>query len=168
MGLLIPRDICICYRTISYRDLMATQLPLDTQWCVQVGATPRTANVVLDFLHIPFGPCVISLRYPDHTISGIFGHLSAQTWTHATSFYGVSWKRSYFRGNLLLSWNWEQWWYSRPTRSKKTCVPVSSQTSVLDFMKLLHKLDVYWTRVIMRKLSKHLKGRSILSVTYSQ
>jgi hypothetical protein len=44
--------------------LIATGLPFDTQWFMQDGATPHTANAVLDVLHETFGPRVISHRYP--------------------------------------------------------------------------------------------------------
>jgi hypothetical protein len=45
---------------------MATQLPISTQWFMQDGATPHTANVMLDFLNIIFSPRVMSHRYPKH------------------------------------------------------------------------------------------------------
>jgi hypothetical protein len=47
----------------SVLQLIATGLPLNTQWFVQDGATPHTANVAnvfLDFLHDTFGPRVIT------------------------------------------------------------------------------------------------------------
>jgi hypothetical protein len=40
-------------------QLLATELPVDTQKCMQDGAVPHTANVVLDFLTV-FGDCVMS------------------------------------------------------------------------------------------------------------
>jgi hypothetical protein len=54
-------------------QLIATGLPLNIQWFMQDGATPHTANTVLDFLHENFGPCVISHRYPDR-------HACRQLW----------------------------------------------------------------------------------------
>ncbi|PSN56450.1 hypothetical protein C0J52_08367, partial [Blattella germanica] len=43
-------------------QLLATALPINTQWFKQDGARPHTANNVLDFLHEIFGTRVISLR----------------------------------------------------------------------------------------------------------
>jgi hypothetical protein len=34
-------------------------------WFMQDGATQHTANIILDFLHGPFGPRVMSGLYPD-------------------------------------------------------------------------------------------------------
>jgi hypothetical protein len=45
-------------------QLTATGLPTNTQWFMQDGARPHTANVVLDFLYVTFGPRVISHRFP--------------------------------------------------------------------------------------------------------
>jgi hypothetical protein len=42
--------------------LLATDLPLQTQWFVQDGARPHTANVVLHFLHDTFDLCAILLK----------------------------------------------------------------------------------------------------------
>jgi hypothetical protein len=41
-------------------QLIATELPINTQWFMQDGARPHTANVVLDFLYESFGLRVIS------------------------------------------------------------------------------------------------------------
>jgi hypothetical protein len=41
-------------------QLIATGLPLNTQWYMQDEAILQTANVVSDFLHDTFGPSVIS------------------------------------------------------------------------------------------------------------
>jgi hypothetical protein len=40
--------------------LLATVLPLQTQWFMQDGARPQTPNAVSDFLHDTFDSCVIS------------------------------------------------------------------------------------------------------------
>jgi hypothetical protein len=45
--------------------LLATGLPLQTQWFMQHGPRPHTANVVLDFPHDTFDSHVISNRIPD-------------------------------------------------------------------------------------------------------
>jgi len=39
-------------------------LPLHTQWFMQDGVVPHIANIVLH-LNTVFGPCVMSIRYPD-------------------------------------------------------------------------------------------------------
>jgi hypothetical protein len=52
-------------RNIFVLRLLATGLPLQTQWCMLAGARPHTANVVLDFLHDNFASRVISNRFPD-------------------------------------------------------------------------------------------------------
>jgi hypothetical protein len=46
--------------------LLATGLPLQTQWFMENGARPHIANVVLDFLHDTIDSCVISNRFSDH------------------------------------------------------------------------------------------------------
>jgi hypothetical protein len=45
-------------------ELVATQMPLHTQWFMQDGATPHTANKALNFLQNTFGALIISHRYP--------------------------------------------------------------------------------------------------------
>jgi hypothetical protein len=49
---------------------LATRLPLHTQWFMQDGARPHTANVVLDFLHDTFDSRVISNRFRDRFATG--------------------------------------------------------------------------------------------------
>jgi hypothetical protein len=44
---------------------LATDLPLQTQWFMQDGARPHTANVVLNFLHETFDSYVNSNRFPN-------------------------------------------------------------------------------------------------------
>jgi hypothetical protein len=44
--------------------LLATGLPLQTQWFMQEEARPHTENVVSDFLHDNFDSLVISNRSP--------------------------------------------------------------------------------------------------------
>jgi hypothetical protein len=51
-------------------QLLATGLPLQTQWFMQDGARPYTENVVLEFLHDTFDSRVISNRFPDRFICG--------------------------------------------------------------------------------------------------
>jgi hypothetical protein len=55
---------------------MAEGLCLPAQWFVQDGATLQTANVMLDFFNIVFGPCVMPNRYLDCHNCSKFGHLS--------------------------------------------------------------------------------------------
>jgi hypothetical protein len=45
--------------------LLAAGLPLQTQWSMQDGARPHTANVVLDYLHDTFDLRVISNQIHD-------------------------------------------------------------------------------------------------------
>jgi hypothetical protein len=45
--------------------LLATGLPLETEWFMQAGARPHTANVVLDFLRDIFKRRIISNRFPE-------------------------------------------------------------------------------------------------------
>jgi hypothetical protein len=52
-------------RNTSAPHLLATGLPLQTQWFMQDGARLHTANVVSDFLHDTFDSHVISNRFPD-------------------------------------------------------------------------------------------------------
>jgi hypothetical protein len=59
-------------------QLSANGLPLHTQWFMQDGAAPHTANSVLD-LNTVFGPHVISNHHLDHHNCGNFGHLLALT-----------------------------------------------------------------------------------------
>jgi hypothetical protein len=55
------------YRAMLHNNFMlqliATGLPIITQWFMQDGARPHTANVALDFLYESFGPGVISHRF---------------------------------------------------------------------------------------------------------
>jgi hypothetical protein len=60
-------------------QLMATEMALDTQWSVQDGAMPHTANKVLDFLtklpvHVSAHNIILIV-----TPVVIFGHMSAAT-----------------------------------------------------------------------------------------
>jgi hypothetical protein len=50
--------------------LLATSLPLHTQWLMQDGARPHTVNVVLDFLHDTYDSHVTSNRVPDRFACG--------------------------------------------------------------------------------------------------
>jgi hypothetical protein len=50
--------------------LLATGLPLQTQWFMQDGAWPHTVNIVLDFLHDNFDSRVISNRFPNRFACG--------------------------------------------------------------------------------------------------
>ncbi|KAJ4441976.1 hypothetical protein ANN_11840 [Periplaneta americana] len=45
--------------------LMAKDLPMETQWFMQDGARPHTANTVLDYLHEMFDLRVMSHRFPE-------------------------------------------------------------------------------------------------------
>jgi hypothetical protein len=45
--------------------LLATGFPIHTQWFLQDGARPHTANVVLDFLYETFNFRVMSHRFPE-------------------------------------------------------------------------------------------------------
>jgi hypothetical protein len=56
-------------RNTSVPHLLATGLPLQTQWFMQDGARPHTVNVVLDFLQDAFDSRVISNRFPDRFAS---------------------------------------------------------------------------------------------------
>lgn len=51
-------------------QLYTTRLPMETQWFMQDGARPHTANVVLDFLHEHFGHRVMSNRFPERFQEG--------------------------------------------------------------------------------------------------
>lgn len=51
-------------------QLLATALPINTQWFMQDGARPHTANIVLDFLHEIFNMRVISDRFPNRFHGG--------------------------------------------------------------------------------------------------
>jgi hypothetical protein len=57
-------------RNTSVPHLLATGLPLRTQWFMQDVARPHTANVVLDFLHDIFDFRVISNRFRDRFACG--------------------------------------------------------------------------------------------------
>jgi hypothetical protein len=50
--------------------LFATGFPLQTQWFMQNGARPHTANVVLGFLHDTFDSHIISYRFTDRFACG--------------------------------------------------------------------------------------------------
>jgi len=45
--------------------ILATGLPIHTQWFIQDAARPHAANVVLDFLYETFNLRVISHRFPE-------------------------------------------------------------------------------------------------------
>jgi hypothetical protein len=47
-------------------QLIATGLPINTEWFMQDGARSHTVNMVLDFLYETFGPRVISHSFPGH------------------------------------------------------------------------------------------------------
>jgi hypothetical protein len=49
-------------------NLLATGLPLQTQWFMQDGARMHTANVLLDFLHDAFYSHVILNQFPDRFV----------------------------------------------------------------------------------------------------
>ena len=49
---------------------LATGLPIHTQWFMQDGASPHTANVVLDFLYETFNLRVMSHRFPERHEGG--------------------------------------------------------------------------------------------------
>ena len=50
--------------------LLATGLPIHTQWFMQDGAHPHIANMVLDFLYEMFNFCVMSHQFPECHESG--------------------------------------------------------------------------------------------------
>jgi hypothetical protein len=52
-------------RNTSMPHLLATGLPLQTQWFMRDEARPHTANVVLDFLRDTFDSHVVSNKFPD-------------------------------------------------------------------------------------------------------
>jgi hypothetical protein len=56
--------IMLCSTFVPH--LLATGLPLQTQWFMQDGARLHTVNFVLDFLHDTFDSHVISNRFPDY------------------------------------------------------------------------------------------------------
>jgi len=51
-------------------QLLATGLPIHTQWFMQDGARPHTAILVLDFLYETFNLHVMSHRFPEHHEGG--------------------------------------------------------------------------------------------------
>jgi hypothetical protein len=53
-------------------QLTANDVPLRTQWDVQDGAFPHTANVMLDLLNTVSGPCIMSDGYLGHQNCGNF------------------------------------------------------------------------------------------------
>ncbi|KDR14426.1 hypothetical protein L798_11743 [Zootermopsis nevadensis] len=55
-------DTKTCWKTVG--------LPMQTQWFMQDGARPHTANMVLDFLHETFDLRVISHRFPERHEGG--------------------------------------------------------------------------------------------------
>lgn len=57
-------------RNQFFPQLMAKSLPMHTQWFMQDGARPHTANVVLDFLHERLGLNVMSNRFPERYEGG--------------------------------------------------------------------------------------------------
>jgi hypothetical protein len=54
-------------------------LPLHTQWFINDGVTPQTANIASDFLHDTFGPRVISHTHTAGHRLGEIGH--STDWT---------------------------------------------------------------------------------------
>lgn len=59
-------------RNQFFPQLMSSGLPLQTQWFMQDGARPHTANVVLDFLHERLGLRVLSNRFPERYGGGMW------------------------------------------------------------------------------------------------
>jgi hypothetical protein len=57
-------------RNTSAPHLLATGLPLQTQWFMHDRARQHIANVVLDFLHDTFVSCAISNRFSDRFACG--------------------------------------------------------------------------------------------------
>ncbi|GFG38253.1 hypothetical protein Cfor_01894 [Coptotermes formosanus] len=53
-------------------QILTAELPIDTQWFMQAGAMPHTANVVLDFLRTLLGGRVMSSRYQERNNGGFF------------------------------------------------------------------------------------------------
>ena len=64
------KDTRTCWKTASSPHLLATGLPIHTQWFMQDGARPHTANVVLDFLYETFNLRVMSHRFPERREGG--------------------------------------------------------------------------------------------------
>jgi hypothetical protein len=63
------RYLSVLHNTFVPR-LLATHLPLQTQWFMQDGARPHTANVVFNFQHDTFDWHVISNRFPKRFARG--------------------------------------------------------------------------------------------------
>jgi hypothetical protein len=57
-------------RNTSVPHLLATGLPLETQWFMQDGARLHAPNVVMDFLRDTFNSRVISNRFPNRFACG--------------------------------------------------------------------------------------------------
>jgi hypothetical protein len=76
--------------------LLATGLPLQTQWFMQDGVRPHTENVVLEFLNDTFDSHVISNRFPDHFACGQKCGPWTVLITHVTTFFGDSLRKRFF------------------------------------------------------------------------
>jgi hypothetical protein len=85
---------------------MATQMPLNMQWSMQDGATPHTANKVLDFLHNTSGPRVISQRYPDsHNCGHFWSPLSPDLYPCDFILWGFVKEKAFLtRSANLMDW----------------------------------------------------------------
>ena len=71
MTLSPKNDTRTCWKTVS-SQVSWQQVSLYTQWFIQDGARPHTANVVLDFLYETFNLRVMSHRFPERHEGGKF------------------------------------------------------------------------------------------------
>lgn len=81
------------FQDVFLPQCMAEGLCLPAQCFVQDGAMLQTANVMLDFFNIVFGPHIMSNRYLNHHNCDRFGHFLALIWILLIPFSGVYWKR---------------------------------------------------------------------------
>jgi hypothetical protein len=65
------------FQDVFLPQCMAEGLCLPAQCFVQDGAMLQTANVMLDFFNIVFGPHIMSNRYLNHHNCDRFGHFLA-------------------------------------------------------------------------------------------
>lgn len=100
------------------RRLMSASTMVCAKW-----SHDATANVILDFFNIVFGPRIMSNRYLDHHNCGKFGQISALIWIFRTSFYGVYWKRCSHE-NLQMKLRWKLGLMSCAEGLRKTCFTV--------------------------------------------
>jgi hypothetical protein len=76
--------------------LLATRLPLQTQYFMQDGARLHTTNVVLDFLHEIFDSRVVSNRFPDLFACGHIWPVNSPDLNPCDNLFGDSLRKRFF------------------------------------------------------------------------